>query len=1112
MYVRCRRSLLITLLLLAAATQSAHGQSATLAPTSLSFGSVALGSMSATKTVTLTNGSKIALSVSSITASGDFAQSNTCGSSVAAKGSCKLTVTFQPTATGARRGSVTITDNARTTTQTINLTGTGIAQVTVSPLALAFGSVALGTTTPAKTITVDNNQTTAMTISVGISGDYAQTNTCGTQLGAGASCAISVTFTPTASGARTGQLRITDSAATSPQTVALSGSGSGSLTVTSIAITPANPTVTKGAQQPLTATATYSNGTTQNVTASAAWTSSNAAVATVSNGVVTAVAAGSATITATVSGSTVKGTTVVTVAPAIATLVSITLTSNAGYDTLSPPPRQQAVPLGYTAQYAATGTFSDGTTQDITKTVTWSSSNPAVVTISNTAPTQGQATPVSQGRVYITAVQGSIQSSIILEVFPPTATSVVVTPANPTMVVGTNQQFHLMATFSDGVTRDVTGQATWSSSGGVVFINGLGGGGLATASITGTSTVTGWFQNCAPWGCGGMGNTTNVTVTAAATCPTQTIDMKVLVVNNSANNYLDFQAIQQILNYLGTPYDVVDVANGITAAMLSDGACHGYYQGVIFAVGDDIDRIPGMSSLTTYEQNFGVRQVNWYTFPSAEVGLNSLNGTVDSGGTYTASFTPAAASVFYYANTSTPLTFTRSYIYLATPATVSTGSVTPLLVDSLGNALSLIYDMGDGRQYLTQTFDSNPDLTHDQVLAYGLINWVTKGIFLGEYHVYAAPQVDDIFMQNDEWQATTPCPNSNPLPQYRLSGSDWDNVVAWQNTQQQNPLLSNFVMQFAFVGSGATGDSSQGGFNPDTLTPEVELYKANFHWLSHTWDHQLLDTATAGLTDYELLNNDAEAVTLGLPGFNPANLVTPAITGLNNPAFVNEAVADGVRNVVTDTTVIGQPNNGPNPSPNVGIVNSYNSSLYEVPRHATNLFYNVGIPNDWVAEYQCIYAGEVPYDTFTYQQILDNVSHTLLSDMLIGDMDPQMYHESNLHNYDGLGHTLLTDLYDETFNTYFNLFNLPVLSPTLDGTAQNMQNRNAYNLSRVTASLVGVGGTTPTISLTVPATADVPRAIIPVTGLNSTGAEVYGGRSISHITVNQGQTITLPVQ
>src|SRR5205807_3228526 len=239
-------------------------------------------------------------------------------------------------------------------------------------------------------------------------------------------------------------------------------------------------------------------------------------------------------------------------------------------------------------------------------------------------------------------------------------------------------------------------------------------------------------------------------VPAPVACSAPTIDMKLLVVTNGKTE-ADFPAIRQILDYLGTPYDVLDMTvntGGITASMLSDGSCHGYYQGVIFAYGGYIYTLPGMSILAAYEQKFAIRQVNWYMYPNNDFGFNyPYSKVITSAGTDSASFTSAGASVFGYANTATPLVFSNAYIYQGTPLNAAAlpagASVTPLLTDASGYALSLIYTLGDGRQYLTQTFDSSPYLMHDLVLAYGLINWVTKGIFLGEYHVYAAAQVDD---------------------------------------------------------------------------------------------------------------------------------------------------------------------------------------------------------------------------------------------------------------------------------------------------------------------------------------------------------------------------------
>jgi hypothetical protein len=205
------------------------GVSAT--PGALNFGSVATGATSAAQTVTVTNPTNAAAPVSSITAAGDFAQTNTCGSSIAANGSCTVSVTFQPTATGARSGTLTV--NAGGLTNTVTLSGTGTAPGPVldaTPGGLSFAATVVGSTATAQTVTVTNSGTTSATVSnVAVTGDFSQTNNCST-IAVGASCAVTVSFKPTAGGARSGNLTVTSNANNSPTTVGLSGSGIDSTT------------------------------------------------------------------------------------------------------------------------------------------------------------------------------------------------------------------------------------------------------------------------------------------------------------------------------------------------------------------------------------------------------------------------------------------------------------------------------------------------------------------------------------------------------------------------------------------------------------------------------------------------------------------------------------------------------------------------------------------------------------------------------------------------------------------------------------------------------------------------------------------------------------------
>jgi alpha-1,3-glucanase-like protein/F5/8 type C domain-containing protein/HYDIN/CFA65/VesB family protein/centrosomal CEP192-like protein len=200
----------------------------TTSPSSLAFGSQSTGTTSGAQSLTVTNSGSTTASVSSISTTGDFAQTNTCGSSIAAGASCTVSVTFHPTAAGTRTGALTITSNAPSSPNTVGLSGTGVAPgpvLNASPGSLSFGSLTVGTTSGAQTVTVLNSGTASATVSaVTTSGDFAQTNTCGT-VAVGASCTVSVTFKPTTGGARSGTLTITSNANNSPTTVSLGGTG-----------------------------------------------------------------------------------------------------------------------------------------------------------------------------------------------------------------------------------------------------------------------------------------------------------------------------------------------------------------------------------------------------------------------------------------------------------------------------------------------------------------------------------------------------------------------------------------------------------------------------------------------------------------------------------------------------------------------------------------------------------------------------------------------------------------------------------------------------------------------------------------------------------------------
>ncbi len=246
----------------------------------------------------------------------------------------------------------------------------------------------------------------------------------------------------------------------------------------SITIAPASPTLGMGLQQAFTAVGTFGDGSSQTL-ASAIWSSSNTGVAAVSNdstdfGAAASLTQGTTTISAAASG--ITGSASLTIgAP---TLASIQLD-----------PQDSTLPVGATQQFTATGVYSDGSTQDLTSTATWSSSQLLVAVINSS----GMAAGLLQGVSVIQASSGSISANTNLSVSSPALASIAVTPTSATLAVGASQQFDAMGTYTDGSTQDVTTLAAWSSSATTVAT--VSATGLAVGTGQGSTAITASFES-----------------------------------------------------------------------------------------------------------------------------------------------------------------------------------------------------------------------------------------------------------------------------------------------------------------------------------------------------------------------------------------------------------------------------------------------------------------------------------------------------------------------------------------------------------------------------------------------------------------------------------------
>ncbi len=234
----------------------------------------------------------------------------------------------------------------------------------------------------------------------------------------------------------------------------------------SIAVTPANSSTPNGLTKSLTATATFTDGSTQVLT-SASWSSNNTSVATVdASGIAKGVLQGVATITATFG--TITGNTTLTITPAVLTSIVVSNPSIAN---------------GLTQQLTATGVYSDGTTAAITSTVTWLSASPSVATVSAIGVAKG----ISLGTASITATSGTITGSANVNITSAVLQSIAVTPSLPTVAKGLTQQLTATGTYSDASTQTLTG-LTWTSA--TTSVATVSGTGLVSTLTQGTSVIS----------------------------------------------------------------------------------------------------------------------------------------------------------------------------------------------------------------------------------------------------------------------------------------------------------------------------------------------------------------------------------------------------------------------------------------------------------------------------------------------------------------------------------------------------------------------------------------------------------------------------------------------
>lgn len=579
-----------------------------------------------------------------------------------------------------------------------------------------------------------------------------------------------------------------------------------------------------------------------------------------------------------------------------------------------------------------------------------------------------------------------------------------------------------------------------------------------------------------------------------------------------------FLAARDALDRVGIPYRSLNASQEeVTAAMLSDGISTCHFSGVIVATSGlaYFDSTSGswQSALTLeewqrlsiFERACSAREIVWYAWPSADLGLVA-GPAFDSSAAVNGRLTTSGQSFFRRVKPTAQVPYRLVYGYRA--SIVDPTTTRSLIEAEDGGVLMAVHVTPDGRETLVSTVDASPYVTSSLVLEYDMLRWLNRDLFVGKKRAYLAPQIDDIFLDNDMWvigqgnQGTT---------QFRIRGTDLTAFVAWQTQRQATlPAGSSFTTDMAFNGFG-----TQTSEYPDTTLLLAARQAGNrLVWLSHTWDHENMDAMTRSQASTEVVRNCNRGRNLLFNAFRCSELVTPDMSGLGNLNALRGMYDGGVRYIVSDTSITeqirpGQP--GTNPSFNVGRNNPLEPRIYHIPRHPTSIFYDVATPGTETDEYNTMYRSYYGRD-LTYSEVLDKDSAFGLFYLLQGDLDPLMFHQANLAQYvadNGQQRSLYADWIDTVLGKYLALSNAPVLTLRMNELGAAMKARASLNACGVSATIIETGTATANLELR-----SAGACVIPVTGLSATtygSVENYAGEPTTSVTMTVGSVRTIPV-
>ncbi len=458
----------------------------------------------------------------------------------------------------------------------------------------------------------------------------------------------------------------------------------------------------------------------------------------------------------------------------------------------------------------------------------------------------------------------------------------------------------------------------------------------------------------------------------------------------------------------------------------------------------------------------------------------------------TGKLTTAGAAAFPYLVGTVPYDV-GTWGYYAEPLPAAAGTVSPFTtlvagpVGPGGAAASLagVFKRGDGIEELVITASSNAYQSHHLIPIHGFISWATRGVQLGHYRHYFTMHIDDVFLPDDRWDVddnVTYEDDGATNPLIRMVPSDVDRAIQWQKKH-------GLQMDFVFNGGGSE-EAAKGKKGGDPLSNKLFANKWHFYWINHTFSHPNLDTLSLAVLHDEIKKNHLFAHKHNLPS-NHSELVTGEHSGLNNPNLPAALKANHITWIAAD--------NSKQPKPyKIGAATT-------IPRHPSNLYYNVGTIAEQLDEYNYIYfencTNSATTTCFTapatWQQYVDSEANIMLRHVLTNDARPHYIHQGNLAE-DGTAYPVM----DALLATFKQYVKAPIVQPYFRDSGSLLQAHSAWAAAAAQATAYYKGG-----HIYLKSAVSV---YAPVTG--HWQGNLYGGQRSGWVWLPAGATKVLQVQ